>query len=201
MNHMNFTFYKIWYYSINPLCPSDAIWGQISGSTLAQVMACCCIISSDLNYQKFCTFFLHANDFFVFLDQLCTFQICNIPSPQVLSTLSQSPCTALGWEFCLPSGLCKGTVYGFWYTVEVPTRLCGPTIYPEPTATEAYPNLYLGHQAIGGHFSYPTSSPTSIRLRLWSSLWVLWAVWVNTMPAVALFSCITINGTENRKSL
>ena len=30
-----------WLYLINSLCPSDTIWRQRSGSTLAQVMACC----------------------------------------------------------------------------------------------------------------------------------------------------------------
>ena len=32
---------NIWYISFNSLWPSDAIWRHISGSTLAQVMACC----------------------------------------------------------------------------------------------------------------------------------------------------------------
>ena len=33
-------------YVINSLCPSDAIWGHRSGSTLAQVMACCLMAPS-----------------------------------------------------------------------------------------------------------------------------------------------------------
>ena len=37
-------------------------------------------------------------------------------------TLSQSPCTALTAGICLPLGLYKGTVSGFWKTTETPTH-------------------------------------------------------------------------------
>ena len=35
-----------WNLLVNSLCPSDAIWRQRSGSTLAQIMACCLMVPS-----------------------------------------------------------------------------------------------------------------------------------------------------------
>ena len=75
---------------------------------------------------------------------------------------------------CLPLGLCKGTFSGLWKMVEIPI---GPTIH----CNWGNPNLYLNQplpitkgwcQPIGSHVSYPTNSPTSTRLRLFSSLYL-----------------------------
>ena len=45
-----------WSWQVNSLWPSDTIWRQRSGSTLAQVMACCLMAAS--HYQNQCWLFI-----------------------------------------------------------------------------------------------------------------------------------------------
>ena len=96
-----------------------------------------------------------------------------------LQTLSQSPCTTLTADVCLPLGPCKGAVSGL---SRVASKNGGNSHWShdhEPTVHHSWgnPNLYLGQsvtkgwcQPIGGHVSYPTDSPTTTRQWLCSSL-------------------------------
>ena len=64
---------------------------------------------------------------------------------------------------CLPFGLCKGNVNGFWKTTAIPSS----HVSPECTATRGNPNLYADQPIIN---IISTDSPTATRLGLCSSL-------------------------------